>query len=64
MSENGVFCLRGLETYNTEYDLNWLKKDWQVKSQVADKLAIALLEPIAQARVKDIIIAIVDEVSK
>mgnify|MGYP000303464606 CR=1 FL=1 len=64
MSENGVFCLRGLETYNTEYDLNWLKKDWQVKSQVADKLAIALLEPNAQARVKEIIMAIVNEVAK
>ena len=44
MSENGVYCLRGLETYNTDYDLNWVKKDWQVKSQVADKLAIALLD--------------------
>jgi hypothetical protein len=64
MSENGVYCLRGLETYNTDYDLNWVKKDWQVKSQVADKLAIALLEPNAQTRVKDIIMAIVNEVAK
>ena len=64
MSENGVYCLRGLETYNTDYDLNWVKKDWQVKSQVSDKLAIALLEPNAQARVKEIIMAIVDEVAK
>ena len=64
MSENGVYCLRGLETYNTDYDLNWVKKDWQVKSQVADKLAIALLEPNAQSRVKDIIMAIVNEVAK
>ena len=64
MSENGVYCLRGLESYNTTYNLDWIKKDWQVKSQVADKLAIALLEPNAQTRVKDIIMAIVDEVAK
>tara|TARA_R100001443_G_scaffold89197_1_gene95656 strand:- start:1156 stop:1575 length:420 start_codon:yes stop_codon:yes gene_type:complete len=64
MSQHGVYCLRGLETYNTDYDLNWIKKEWEVKRQVSDKLAIALLEPNAQTRVKDIIMAIVNEVAK
>ena len=64
MSSNGVYCIRGIATYNDSYDLDWVKKDWQVKSQVADKLAIALLEPNAQTRVKDIIMAIVNEVAK
>ena len=64
MSSNGVYCISGIATYKDSYDLDWIKKDWQVKSQVADKLAIALLEPNAQTRVKDIIMAIVDEVAK
>ena len=64
MSSNGVYCLKGLQTYGDDYDLSWVKKDWQVKSQVADKLAIALLERNAQTRVKDIIMAIVNEVAK
>ena len=64
MSENGVYCLRGLETYNTDYNLNWVKLDWQVKDKIRDKLAIALLEPNAQTRVKEIIMAIVNEVAK
>ena len=64
MSENGVYCLRGLETYVTTYNLDWVKKDWQVRDKIRDKLAIALLEPNAQTRVKDIIMAIVNEVAK
>ena len=64
MSSNGVYCISGLATYKDSYDLDWIKKDWQVKSQVADKLAIALLEPNAQTRVKEIIMAIVNEVAK
>ena len=64
MSQNAVYCLRGLEAYNTNYELNWWKKDWELKSQISDKLAIALLEKNAQQRVKEIILAIVDEVAK
>ena len=64
MSENGVYCLRGLETYVTTYNLDWVKKDWQVRDKIRDKLAIALLEPNAQTRVKEIIMAIVNEVAK
>jgi len=64
MSENGVYCLRGLETYNTTYNLDWVKLDWKVKDKIRDKLAIALLEPNAQTRVKEIIMAIVNEVAK
>jgi hypothetical protein len=64
ISSHGVYCLKGLQTYGEDYNLDWVKKDWQVKSQVADKLAIALLEPNSQARVKEIIMAIVNEVAK
>lgn len=64
MSQNAVYSLRGLEAYNTNYELNWWKKEWELKSQISDKLAIALLEPNAQTRVKEIIMAIVDEVAK
>ena len=64
MSENGVYCLRGLETYNTTYNLDWTKFEWKVKDKIRDKLAIALLEPNAQTRVKEIIMAIVNEVAK
>ena len=64
MSENGVYCLRGLETYHTNYELAWTKFEWKVKDKIRDKLAIALLEPNAQARVKEIIMAIVNEVAK
>jgi len=64
MSENGVYCLRGLETYHTTYELGWTKFEWKVKDKIRDKLAIALLEPNAQTRVKEIIMAIVNEVAK
>ena len=48
--------------YNNQ-DLSWWKHEWSVKTQVADKLAIALLEPNAQDRIKEIITAIASEVS-
>ena len=48
--------------YNNQ-DLSWWKHEWLVKTQVADKLAIALLEPNAQERIKEIITAIASEVS-
>ena len=64
MSSNGVYCLKSLETYSNDYNLSWVKKDWQIKNQISDKLAIALLEPNAQARVKEIIMAIVNDVAK
>ena len=48
--------------YNNQ-DLSWWKHEWSVKTQVADKLAIALLEPNAQERIKEIITAIASEVS-
>jgi len=44
--------------------LDWFKHDWQTRDRISDKLAIALLEPMAQERIKDIITAIADEVSK
>ena len=37
--------------------------DWKIKNQVADKLAVALIEPNAQDRIKEIIVAIASEVS-
>jgi len=48
--------------YNNQ-NLSWWKHEWSVKTQVADKLAIALLEPNAQERIKEIITAIASEVS-
>jgi len=57
-----LFGLSSMSNYN-ERKLNFYKQDWQVKSQVADKLAIALLEPNAQERIKEIIMAIASEVS-
>ena len=48
--------------YNNQ-DLSWWKHDWQVKNKVADKLAVALIEPNAQDRIKEIIVAIASEVS-
>ena len=64
MSENGVYCISGISTYNNSYELSWTKFEWKVKDKIRDKLAIALLEPNAQTRVKDIIMAIVNEVAK
>ena len=64
MSKNGAYNVGSVYSYDGSYAMNWHKDDWGVKRQVADKLAIALLEPNAQARVKEIIMAIVDEVAK
>mgnify|MGYP001165315959 FL=1 len=64
MSENGVYCISGIATYKDSYELDWTKFEWKVKDKIRDKLAIALLEPNAQTRVKDIIMAIVNEVAK
>ena len=43
--------------------LSFSKNDWQMKNTVADKLAVALIEPNAQDRIKEIIVAIANEVS-
>ena len=54
----------GVSTVRYSHDeLSWWKHEWAVKTQVADKLAIALLEPNAQERIKEIITAIASEVS-
>tara|TARA_R100000654_G_scaffold26471_1_gene50174 strand:+ start:186 stop:602 length:417 start_codon:yes stop_codon:yes gene_type:complete len=49
--------------YSNVESLSWWKHDWQVKNKVADKLAVALIEPNAQERIKEIITAIASEVS-
>jgi hypothetical protein len=64
MSKNGAYNVGSVYSYDGKYMLNWHKDDWGVKRQVSDKLAIALLETNAQARVKEIIMAIVNEVAK
>ncbi len=48
--------------YNNQ-ELSWWKHDWEFRNQVADKLAVALIEPNAQERIKEIITAIASEVS-
>jgi len=48
--------------YNNQ-DLSWWKHDWEYRNRVADKLAVALIEPNAQERIKEIITAIASEVS-
>ena len=54
----------GISSINYNGDtLSWWKHEWVVKTQVADKLAIALLEDNAQERIKEIITAIASEVS-
>ncbi len=55
----------GLSSMSNYHDskLNFFRHDWQIKGQVSDKLAIALLEPNSQERIKDIIMAIANEVS-
>jgi len=58
-------ALYGVQSFNYHNDkLNWFKHDWETRDRISDKLAIALLEPMAQERIKDIITAIADEVSK
>jgi regulator of sirC expression with transglutaminase-like and TPR domain len=48
--------------YNNQ-ELSWWRHDWQTRTQVADKLAVALIEDNAQERIKEIIVAIANEVS-
>jgi histidinol dehydrogenase len=54
----------GVSTVRFSHDeLSWWKHEWQIKTQVADKLAVALIEDNAQERIKEIIMAIAKEVS-
>jgi hypothetical protein len=62
MSQEALYGISSFTYSNKE--LNWFKHDWQTRDRISDKLAIALLEPMAQERIKDIITAIADEVSK
>lgn len=57
-----MISLCGMNDYSQK-TLSFSKNDWQIKGQVSDKLAIALLEPNAQERIKEIIMAIASEVS-
>ena len=62
MSQEALYGVSSFTYSNKE--LNWFKHDWKTRDRISDKLAIALLEPMAQERIKDIITAIADEVSK
>ena len=62
MSQEALYGISSFTYSNKE--LNWFKHDWQTRDRISDKLAIALLEPMAQERIKDIITAIADEVAK
>ena len=54
----------GVSTVRFSHDkLSWWKHEWQIKTQVADKLAVALLQDNAQERIKEISMAIAKEVS-
>ena len=61
MSQEALYGISSFTYSNKE--LNWFKHDWQTRDRISDKLAIALLEPMAQERIKDIIEAIANEVS-
>ena len=50
--------------YNANCDISWYKNTWHTRDKVANKLAIALLDPRAQDRIKQIIEAISTEVAK
>ena len=50
--------------YNANCDISWYKNTWHTRDKVANKLAIALLDPRAQERIKQIIEAISTEVAK
>ena len=62
ISKEALYGVRYFSYSNKKLD--WFKHDWQTRDRISDKLAIALLEPMAQERIKDIITAIADEVSK
>jgi len=59
---NEKINLCGMNDYSQK-TLSFSKNDWQIKGSVADKLAVALIEPNAQDRIKEIIVAIASEVS-
>ena len=61
-SEDSLVGINGLTQY-TNAQLEFFRMDWKIKNQVADKLAVALIEPNAQERIKEIITAIASEVS-
>ena len=61
-SEDSLVGINGLTQY-TNAKLDFFRMDWKIKNQVADKLAVALIEPNAQDRIKEIIVAIASEVS-
>jgi len=61
-SEDSLVGINGLTQY-TKAELEFFRMDWKIKNQVADKLAVALIEPNAQERIKEIIVAIASEVS-
>ena len=61
-SEDSLVGINGLTQYKNA-KLEFFRMDWKIKNQVADKLAVALIEPNAQERIKEIIVAIASEVS-
>ena len=61
-TEDSLVGINGLTQY-TNAKLDFFRMDWKIKNQVADKLAVALIEPNAQERIKEIITAIASEVS-
>ena len=61
-SEDSLVGINGLTQY-TDAKLDFFRMDWKIKNQVADKLTVALIEPNAQDRIKEIIVAIASEVS-
>ena len=61
-TEDSLVGINGLTQYKNA-KLEFFRMDWKIKNQVADKLAVALIEPNAQERIKEIIVAIASEVS-
>ena len=61
-SEDSLVGINGLTQY-TNATLDFFRMDWKIKNQVADKLAVALIEDNAQERIIEIITAIANEVS-
>ena len=61
-NDRDTFGLNVMNSYN-QRTLSFFKNSWKIKGEIADKLAIALLDPMAQKRIKEIISAIVDEVA-
>mgnify|MGYP003134436850 FL=1 len=61
-NDRDTFGLNVMNSYS-QRTLSFFKNSWKIKGEIADKLAIALLDPMAQKRIKEIISAIVDEVA-